>query len=98
MTVRRRIRGCDLQGAHLLRAVLFGTRLDDADLRKADLRETDLSHASLVGARLAGANLRKARLFSTDLRQTSSNKPISTKRRRTPTPVGRKASIQFNMV
>lgn len=65
------LRGCDLKGTNLLRAVLFGAKLDDADLCKADLRETDLSHAFLVRARLLGTNLNKSRLFSADLASKS---------------------------
>lgn len=64
------LRACDLQGAKLLRTILFGAKLDDTDLRKADMRRTDLSYASLVRARLLGANLSESRMYSTDMRQT----------------------------
>ncbi len=66
------LRGANLRGADLFRAILRGADLRvanlqdavllSADLQRADLRRANLQGATLVGANLQGADLRRANL------------------------------------
>lgn len=60
---KRNLRGAQLQGALLVKAVLRG----------ADLRRANLSNAHLYGADFTGADLRRAILVETDLMYTKIN-------------------------
>jgi len=73
------LRGADLRGVNLFRAVLLKTNLSRAALSKANLREADLSAANLNGTTLfradlfrtnfSGAVLTRAVLSGADLRE-----------------------------
>ncbi len=61
------LRGANLSGLNLRRAVLSEADLSGSNLSGADLFRADLSEANLKGANLKGANLTKAHLSKTNL-------------------------------
>jgi len=64
---RADLKGLNLAGARLSRAILRDADLKDANLEGADLSQADLRRADLEKANLAGANLTAADLRNTDL-------------------------------
>ena len=65
------LRGFNLSGVNLERAILRGARLSQANLARANLRHADLRTASLRRAKLDHADLSGAILRFTSLAQTS---------------------------
>ena len=61
------LKGADLRGANLSRAVLRGANLQDAKLRGANLYRADLSDADLKGANAGGADMKRANLNGANL-------------------------------
>jgi uncharacterized protein YjbI with pentapeptide repeats len=62
---------CDLSGANLEQANLFGTNLINANLRGANLSGANLGSANLTDADLSGANLGNAYLYQATLENTN---------------------------
>ncbi len=65
--VRADLRGVNLSGANLRRAIFDGADLEGADLSGADMRGASFKHANLMKAALDGSDMRNARFLKAKL-------------------------------
>lgn len=65
------LKGTDLRGMNLRRALLVGAKMARADLSGANLSEADLTRAGLKFANLSRADLRRANLFKAMLGESN---------------------------
>ena len=65
--VRADLRGANLSGADLRRAIFDGSDLEGADLSGADMRGASFKHANLMKAALDGSDMRDARFVKAKL-------------------------------